>query len=80
MFISYFIFTLATYTVYSFNLSCLTYLIEDGYFDNPFWTRSLRAMFLAPPFAILIVGFLVAKQSLKSNIKNIQVVMKKRED
>jgi hypothetical protein len=37
-------------------------------------------MFLAPPFAILIVGFLVTKQSLKSNIKNIQVVMKKRED
>jgi hypothetical protein len=79
MFISYFIFALATYTVYSFNLSCLTYLIEDGYFDHPFWTRSLRAAFLAPPFAILIVAIIIAKDSVKSNIKNIGIVMKKRD-
>lgn len=79
MFISYFIFALAAYMAYSFNLSCLTHLIEEGYFDNPFWTRSLRAVFLAPPFAILIVAFIIAKDSVKSNIKNIGIVMKKRD-
>lgn len=80
MFISYFIFAVAIYMAYSFNLGCLTYLIEDGYFSKPFWTRSLRAFFLAPPFAILIVATIILKDSLKSNIKNIRVVMKKRED
>lgn len=79
MFISYFIFALVVYLIYSFNLSCLTYLISEGYFDNKFWTRSLRATFLMPPFAIMIMLFVVLKDSLKTNLSNIKVVMKKRE-
>ena len=71
---------LITYVIYSINLSCLTALIEGGFFDNPFWTRSLRACFLAPPFAIIIISILALKESAKTNWKNIKLVMKKRED
>lgn len=80
MFISYIIFGLAVYLAYSFNLACLTYLIQEGYFDNKFWTRSLRAMFLTPPLAIGIFSLIALKDSLVKNWNNIQVVMKKRED
>ena len=75
-----FIFCLMGYLIYSFNLSCLTYLIQSGYFDSAFWTRSLRACFLAPPFAIAIFGTIALKESLITNWENIKVVMKKRED
>ncbi len=54
-------------------------LIEHGYFDNPFWTRSLRSCFITPPFAIAIVLLIALKDSLKTNFENIKVIMKKRE-
>lgn len=73
-------FALITYVIYSINLSCLTALIQNGYFDKPFWTRSLRACFLAPPFAILIIVSIALKESAISNWENIKFVMKKRED
>lgn len=78
MFISYFIFAVVVYLAASFNLACLTHLINEGYFDNPFWTRSNRAVFLVPPFAIAIVTFILTVQSVKSNFQNIKQVLKKR--
>jgi hypothetical protein len=54
-------------------------LIEHGYFENPFWTRSLRACFITPPFAIAIVMVIALKDSIKTNWENIKVIMKKRE-
>jgi len=73
-------FCLIVYVIYSINLSCLIGLIDNGYFSSPFWTRSLRAVFLTPPFAIAIVCVIALKESLEVNWKNIQFIMKKRED
>lgn len=78
MFISYFIFVVTLYLVVSFNLSCLTHLINEGYLDHPFWTRSNRAVFVVPPFAILIVSFILAVDSVKTNVKNLDQILKKR--
>ncbi len=80
MVFSYLLFFTTIYLVWSFNLTCLTYLIQEGYFENKFWTRSLRATFVAPPFAIVIFMTLFFKESVKSNWENIKFVMKKRED
>jgi len=77
--VSFISFCLILYVVYSINISCLTMLIEHGYFDNPFWTRSLRSCFITPPFAIAIVLLIALKDSLKTNLENIKVIMKKRE-
>ena len=51
-----------------------------SYFKNKFWTRSLRSVFLVPPFAIAVILFVIAKDSLSSNFDNLRKVMKKRED
>jgi len=80
MMFSYLLLFSTIYLVCSFNLACLTYLIQEGYFDNKFWTRSLRASFVAPPFAIIIFMTIFFKDSLKLNWGNIKIVMKKRED
>lgn len=78
--LNFIIFCLIGYVIYSFNLSCLTILLKNGYFENPFWTRSLRACFLAPPFAIAVVALIALKESAITNWENIKMVMKKRED
>lgn len=77
--VSFISFCLILYVVYTINISCLTMLIEHGYFENPFWTRSLRACFITPPFAIAIVMVIALKDSIKTNWENIKVIMKKRE-
>lgn len=66
------------YFLISFNITCLRYLIDDGKFSNPFWTRSLRSVFMVPPFAILIVLAIVCKQSLSDLGKNVKFIMTKR--
>ena len=78
MIFSYLLLFCIIYLVWSFNLCCLTYLIQGGYFENKFWTRSLRASFLAPHLAIIIYMTLFLRESLISNLKNIEFVMKKR--
>jgi hypothetical protein len=37
-------------------------------------------VFLVPPFAIAVILFVIAKDSLSSNFDNLRTVMKKRED
>jgi hypothetical protein len=79
MFISFMLLVIL-YASWTFNLACLTQLISEGYFKNKFWTRSLRSVFLVPPFAIAVILFVIAKDSLSSNFDNLRTVMKKRED
>lgn len=69
-----------TYTITTFNLMVLSSLIKEGYFDNPFWTRSLRSMFIAPPFAIMIAFGIFIKESLSTNLSNIKFIMTKRKN
>jgi hypothetical protein len=82
MIFSYLLLFSTIYLVWTLNLYCLSYLIRRGYFQNELWTRSLRSSFLAPPFAIIILLFILLtclfKKSLKSNSENLQLVMKKR--
>lgn len=80
MMLSYLLLFSAIYLVYSTNLICLTYLIQSGRFSNKFWTRSLRASFLAPPFAIIIFMIFAFRESLILNSEGIKFVLRKRED
>jgi hypothetical protein len=64
----------------TFNLTVLSALIKDGYFDHPFWTRSLRSMFIVPPFAIVIALVIFLIHSISTNFSNIKFIMTKRKD
>lgn len=72
------IFWLMFYLVYSFNLTVLTAMIKDGYFNHRFWTRSMRAVFMVPPFALVLAGVIFFFHSLKENFTNFLFVMEKR--
>lgn len=71
---------LCFYIIYSFNLSILVALINDGYFNHRFWTRSMRAVFMVPPFAIAVGCLIFLKHSLVENFKNWLLVMEKRKE
>lgn len=68
------------YTITSINIMVLKLLIENGVFSNPFWTRSLRGIFVAPPFAIMVYLVIIFKESLSHNLKNLKFIMTKRKD
>lgn len=72
------LFLVVIYFLISFNITCLRFLIDDGKFDNPFWTRSLRSALMIPPFAILIVLSIACKQSISDLIKNVKFITTKR--
>jgi len=74
------IFWLMFYLVYSFNLTVLTAMIKDGYFNHRFWTRSMRAVFMVPPFALVLAGLIFLIHSLKENFGNFLFVMEKRKE
>lgn len=73
-------FWLLFYLVYSFNLQVLTAMIKDGYFNHRFWTRSMRSVFMVPPFALVVAGLIFLVYSLKENFKNFLFVMEKRSE
>jgi hypothetical protein len=73
-------FWLIFYLVYSFNLTVLVAMIKDGYFNHRFWTRSMRGVFMVPPFAIFVACLIFLKHSLVENFKNWLFVMEKRKD
>lgn len=64
----------------TFNTTCLRFLIDDGKMNHPLFTRSIRAVFIIPPLAILFVLGIAIKQSLKDFIKNVKFIMTKRVD
>ena len=72
------LFSIFAYCLFTVNLACLRYLIDNGHFDKPVFTRSIRAAFMAPPFAILIIMAISAKESLSFVWENIKFVMTKR--
>ncbi len=74
------LFAVTAYFLISFNITCLRYLIDSGKFKHPFWTRSLRSVFLVPPFAILIICYMALKESLSDLGKNIKFITTKRKD
>ncbi len=80
MMLSYLLLLCTLYLVWSFNLSCLVFLIEQGYFSHKFWTRSLRSTFVMPPFAILVYSVIFFKESVSVNWENLKMVMTKRKD
>lgn len=80
MILSYLLLLCTLYLVWSFNLSCLVFLIEQGYFSHKFWTRSLRSTFVTPPFAILVYSVIFFKESVSVNWENLKMVMTKRKD
>lgn len=80
MILSYLLLFCTLYLVWSFNLSCLAYLINEGYFSHKFWTRSLRSTFLMPPFAIMAFSVIFFKESIKVNWENFKLVTTKRKN
>lgn len=76
--VNLFLLTIMAYCLFVMNLACLRHLIDKSYFDNPFWTRSLRSVFMFPPFAIMIILAISAKESLAFVWENITFVMTKR--
>lgn len=74
------IFSAFIYVVSTINLSVLRSLIDDGVFSNPFWTRSLRGIFIMPPFAIMVYLGIILKDSISYNLKNLKFIMTKRKD
>ena len=72
------LFSIITYCLFTVNLACLRYLIDNGHFDRPIFTRSIRAAFMVPPFAIIIIMSMSAKESLSFVWDNIKFVMTKR--
>ena len=80
MMLSYLLLLCTLYLVWSFNLSCLVFLIEQGYFSHKFWTRSLRSTFVMPPFAIFVFSVIFFKESVCVNWENLKMVMTKRKD
>jgi hypothetical protein len=40
----------------------------------------MRSVFVMPPFAMVIMFLIIAKDSLHSNFENLKLVMKKRRD
>ena len=54
--------------------------IKDGYFNHRFWTRSMRSVFMVPPFALVVAGLIFLVYSLKENFKNFLFVMEKRSE
>jgi hypothetical protein len=74
-----FFWTLA-YFIWTANLAVLTAMIKDGYFNHPIFTRSIRAVFMLPPFSLVILFVLFLKESISENFTNFVFVMKKRKD
>lgn len=68
------------YSLTSINLMVLKGLIDDGVFDHPFWTRSLRSIFVMPPFAILVLCGIYFIKSLKFNYENYKFITTKRKN
>jgi hypothetical protein len=60
-------------------MKVLVSLIKEGVFNHPFWTRSMRSDFMVPPFAIGVAIMILLKDSIIDNLKNLSLVMKKRE-
>ena len=60
-------------------MKVLVSLIKEGVFNHPFWTRSMRSVFMVPPFAIGVAIMILLKDSIIDNLKNLSLVMKKRE-
>ncbi len=69
-------------SLFFLNLYFLRTSIEAGYFDHPFWTRSMRSALLAPPFAIIyMMMYFITIWSfdlLKWSFCSIAMIMKKR--
>jgi hypothetical protein len=76
--VNQFFFYVIVYLIYTLNLQVLTELIRNGLFENKFWTRSLRSIFIMPPLAIILMVIILLKDSLKMNFINISKVMEKR--
>jgi hypothetical protein len=67
------------YLIWTLNMKVLVSLIKEGVFNHPFWTRSMRSVFMVPPFAIGVAIMILLKDSIIDNLKNLSLVMKKRE-
>lgn len=61
-------------------MKVLVSLIKEGVFNHPIWTRSMRSVFMVPPFAIGVAIMILLKDSIIDNLKNLSLVMKKREN
>jgi hypothetical protein len=59
-------------------------LLDEGFLSHPFWTRSIRSLFLIPPFAMIyligsgLIG--ICKDLFGSAFKIIAAYLTKRTD
>lgn len=73
-----FLLWLALSIIFSMNLWTLLYLTRRGWFRSPFWSRSLRALFLIPPFALLAAGVLVMRLSFSLRSTDLAEILSRR--
>lgn len=78
MFTIFLIFAVVFFT--TFNATCLRFIIEDGKMNHHLFTRSIRMLFLIPPLAILVISYIVAKDSLMAFLANLKFISSKRKD
>jgi len=74
------LFYVTFYLIWTLNMKVLVSLIKEGIFDHPIWTRSMRSVFMVPPFAIGVALMILLKDSLISNLKDLSLVMTKRKE
>lgn len=74
-----FIFCVVFYVIWTLNLSIFVKLLDRGYFQHRFFTRSIRSVFSIPPFGFAAAILIFLKESVNKNIKNYSIVMTKRE-
>lgn len=74
------LFYVTFYLIWTLNMKVLVSLIKEGVFNHPFWTRSMRSVFMVPPFAIGVVVLILLKDSLIDNLKDLSLVMTKRKE
>ena len=67
------------YVVWTLNLSTFINLLNRGYFQHRFFTRSIRSVFSIPPFGFAAYSLIFLWESVGKNFRNYSIVMKKRE-
>lgn len=74
------LFYVTFYLIWTLNMKVLVSLIKEGVFNHPIWTRSMRSVFMVPPFAIGVAVLILLKDSLIGNLKDLSLVMTKRKE
>lgn len=74
-----FIFCVVFYVIWTLNLSTFVKLLDRGYFQHRFFTRSIRSVFSIPPFGFAAYSLIFLWESVGKNFTNYSIVMKKRE-